>query len=104
MILLREGLEAILVIAALAAFLVKTNRRDGLRYLYAGTGLAFLLGIVTWYVSANVVEIGGAGRELTEGLLPCLLPPCSSMWASGCTARQGLPSGRISFRAVSGKR
>ncbi len=67
MILLREGLEAILVIAALAAFLVKTNRRDGLRYLYAGTGLAFLLGIVTWYVSANVVEIGGAGRELTEG-------------------------------------
>lgn len=67
MILLREGLEAILVIAALAAFLLKTGRKEGLRYLYFGTGMAFLLGVVTWYVSAHVVKIGGAGRELTEG-------------------------------------
>jgi len=66
-ILLREGLEAILVIAALAAFLVKTGRRDGLRYLYFGTGAAFGLGLLTWFVSAYLVEIGGAGRELTEG-------------------------------------
>lgn len=67
MILLREGLEAILVIAALAAFLIKTGRRDGLRYLYTGTVAAFLLGVATWYVSSNIVQIGGAGRELTEG-------------------------------------
>ncbi|WP_070104859.1 FTR1 family protein [Thiolapillus brandeum] len=66
-ILLREGLEAILVIAALAAFLIKTGRRDGLRYLYLGTGAAFFLGLLTWYVSSNVITIGGAGRELTEG-------------------------------------
>jgi high-affinity iron transporter len=67
MILLREGLEAILVIAALAAFLIKTDRRDGLRYLYVGTGSAFALGAVTWYASTYLVQIGGAGRELTEG-------------------------------------
>ncbi|HHI75794.1 MAG TPA: cytochrome C, partial [Gammaproteobacteria bacterium] len=65
-ILLREGLEAILVLAALAAFLIKTGRRDGLRYLYYGTGAALGLGLLTWYVSSEVVTIGGAGRELTE--------------------------------------
>ena len=67
LILLREGLEAILVIAALAAFLIKTGRRDGLRYLYRGVVGAMLLGVLTWYLSAYVVRIGGAGRELTEG-------------------------------------
>ncbi len=66
-ILLREGLEAILVLAALAAFLIKTGRRDGLRYLYLGTGGALVLGLLTWLVSEQVVAIGGAGRELTEG-------------------------------------
>lgn len=67
-ILLREGLEAILVIAALAAFLIKTGRRDGLRYLHYGTGAAFALGLLTWFISSQVVEIGGAGREMTEAL------------------------------------
>jgi high-affinity iron transporter len=67
-ILLREGLEAILVLAALAAFLLKTGRRDGLRYLYLGTGGALVLGLLTWFVSSRVITLGGAGRELTEGL------------------------------------
>ena len=67
MILLREGLEAILVIAALAAFLIKTDRREGLRYLHVGTGSAMILGVATWYASTYLVQIGGAGRELTEG-------------------------------------
>ncbi len=66
-ILLREGLEAILVIAALAAFLVKTGRRDGLRYLVFGVMLALALGGLTWWLS-SLVEISGVGRELTEGL------------------------------------
>src|SRR5690606_20293008 len=44
-ILLREGLEAILVVAALAAFLIKTERRDALPYLHAGWGGALVLGV-----------------------------------------------------------
>jgi high-affinity iron transporter len=66
-ILLREGLEALLVLAALAAFLIKTGRRDGLPYLYGGVLLAMALGGVTWLASVTVIDISGAQRELTEG-------------------------------------
>ena len=66
-ILLREGLEALLVVAALAAFLIKTDRRDGLAYIYAGIAAAFVLGTATWIAANTVVDISGAQRELTEG-------------------------------------
>jgi high-affinity iron transporter len=67
-ILLREGLEALLVVAALAAFLIKTGRRDGLAYLHLGWVGALALGLITWLASAYLIEISGAGREMTEGV------------------------------------
>src|SRR5690606_33812801 len=71
-ILLREGLEAILVLAAITAFLVKTERRDSLPYVHAGWVAALLLAIATWAVAAYVIDISGAGRELTEGFTALL--------------------------------
>ena len=67
-ILLREGLEAILILAAIAAFLIKTGRKDGLWYLHLGWISALLLGILTWIFSSYVIAISGATRELTEGI------------------------------------
>jgi len=67
-ILLREGLEALLVVAALAAFLIKTGRRDGLPYLYGGVILATVFGGLTWFASLSLINISGAQRELTEGI------------------------------------
>ncbi|HUP94651.1 MAG TPA: cytochrome c/FTR1 family iron permease [Burkholderiales bacterium] len=67
-ILLREGLEAILVLAAIVAFLVKAGRRDALRYIHAGWIAALALGIVTWFVARYLVAVSGAGREMTEGV------------------------------------
>lgn len=67
-ILLREGLEAILVVAALAAFLIKTERRDGMAYLHAGWGSALVLGFVTWIVASYFIDFSGANREITEGI------------------------------------
>jgi len=67
-ILVREGLEALLVVAALAAFLVKTGRRDGLRYLHAGWMGALAAGFLTWLASVSLIEISGASREITEGV------------------------------------
>jgi high-affinity iron transporter len=67
-ILAREGLEAILVLAAIIAFLVKAQRRDALRYVHAGWIAALALGFATWFVAAYAVAISGAGREVTEGV------------------------------------
>lgn len=71
-ILLREGLEALLVVAALAAFLVKTGRRDAMRYLHIGWIGALVAGFITWYVATYIIAIGGAEREITEGIAALL--------------------------------
>ncbi|HSQ03663.1 MAG TPA: FTR1 family protein, partial [Burkholderiales bacterium] len=68
LILLREGLEAILVLAAIIAFLVKTGRRDALPYIHAGWVTAIVLGIATWFAATSLIRISGASREVTEGV------------------------------------
>jgi len=67
-ILLREGLEALLVVAALAAFLVRTQRKDGLVYIHIGWISALALGLLTWWASISLIDISGASREITEGV------------------------------------
>ena len=71
-IVAREGLEAILVLAAIAAFLIKSGRRDGLKHLHAGWIVALLVGVATWVVSSTLLEISGAQREVTEGMTALL--------------------------------
>ncbi len=66
-ILLREGVEAILVLAAIMAALIKTGRREAMKYIHFGWISAVLLGIVTWWVADNLIQVSGASRELTEG-------------------------------------
>ncbi len=66
-ILLREGLEALLVVVALVAFLIKTNRRDGLIYIHIGWVGALLAGFATWLLSVTLIDISGVSREVTEG-------------------------------------
>ena len=67
-ILLREGLEALLIIIGMIAFLRKAERREVLRYVHAGWVSALLAGGVTWAVATYFVSISGANREVTEGL------------------------------------
>jgi len=67
LILLREGLEAILVLAAIIALLVKMERRDAIRYIHFGWVSALALGGLTWLVSEYLIPISGANREITEG-------------------------------------
>jgi high-affinity iron transporter len=71
-ILLREGLEIILVLAAIITFLVKSGRSDALRYVHAGWILALVAGVATWAVSSYVFTISGATREVTEGVTALL--------------------------------
>jgi high-affinity iron transporter len=67
-ILLREGLEALLVVAALIAMLIKSGRREALRYVHAGWIAALALGGLTWLAASYVVTVSGASREVTEGV------------------------------------
>lgn len=67
-ILVREGLEALLVVAAIVAFLVKAERREALPYIHVGWIGAIGLGVLTWFVASYVIAISGAGREVTEGI------------------------------------
>lgn len=68
LILLREGLEAILVLAAIVSFVRKTGRRDAMPYIHAGWIAAVALGGLTWLVASRLIAISGASRELTEGI------------------------------------
>lgn len=67
-ILLREGVEALLIVVGMIAFLRKAGRTDVLRYVHAGWIVALLAGGLTWAVATYVVDISGASREVTEGL------------------------------------
>ncbi len=66
-ILLREGLEAILIVIAMITFLGKANRRDMLPYVHGGWIAALGAGAATWAAATWLITISGASRELTEG-------------------------------------
>lgn len=67
LILLREGLEALLVVAAIYTVAVKTEQPRLKRSVHYGWGAALALGLVTWIVASFVITISGASREMTEG-------------------------------------
>ncbi|WP_289245024.1 cytochrome c/FTR1 family iron permease [Methylophaga sp. UBA678] len=67
-ILLREGLEAMLVVLALVTVLVKTERRDAVKYVHAGWVFALIAGVATWWAAQNLISISGASREIMEGV------------------------------------
>ena len=66
-ILLREGLEALLVIIALMTVLIKTKRQDALKYVHVGWVTALIAGGLTWAAAQTLIEISGASREVMEG-------------------------------------
>ena len=65
-ILLREGLEALLIVVAMLAFLRKVERKDALPYVHGGWIAALVAGVLTWGVGTYLIGISGASRELTE--------------------------------------
>jgi high-affinity iron transporter len=67
-ILLREGLEALLVVVGMLAFLRRAERPELLAYVHAGWSGALGAGALTWVAATYLVSISGANREVTEGL------------------------------------
>ena len=68
LILLREGIETILLLATMGALVRKTGRPEAMRYIHAGWIAAVPLGLATWFAAGELLAMTGAGHELTEGV------------------------------------
>lgn len=66
-IIFREGLEAILVIAAISAYLVKTNNKPMLKVVYLSSLFAIFVSILTAIALHTIVGLSGANQEIMEG-------------------------------------
>ncbi|HET7392541.1 MAG TPA: cytochrome c/FTR1 family iron permease [Candidatus Binatia bacterium] len=83
LIIIREGLEAALIIAAIIAVLKSMRATHTIRYVHWGWILALHSGIVTWFLAQTVITFSGAQRELVEGftsLLAALVLFSVSYW------------------------
>ncbi len=70
LILLREGVEALLVVAALLAFLTKTGNGSKRIWIWAGSGAGILASVVVAIVitvAFSASASAGADREILEG-------------------------------------
>jgi high-affinity iron transporter len=67
LIILREGFEAILVIGAICAFLLKTGNRARLPSIWTGTALGVVASAATAIVLQTLLRSMPASREIIEG-------------------------------------
>ncbi|MAG17901.1 MAG: hypothetical protein CL944_00295 [Candidatus Diapherotrites archaeon] len=67
-IIVREGLEAILIIAAIIAYLVTSKHKDKVNTVYLWTGLAILASFVTAFLLDQIFMATEAQTELLEGI------------------------------------
>lgn len=68
MIIVREGLEALLIVAAIVAYLVKNNHRDKLPLIRQSVIVALLASVVTAALFQMLFANSGSSRELLEGI------------------------------------
>jgi high-affinity iron transporter len=68
LIIVREGLEAILVVGAVCAFLIKTGHRARLRSIWIGCALGLAASAVTFIILQTVLRALPASREIIEGV------------------------------------
>lgn len=66
---LREGLEAAIVVTILVAFLVKSERRDALKWVWLGVGAAVAMTVVVFLaIQFSAYTISGLGAEAIAGV------------------------------------
>lgn len=120
-IILREALEALLIIAAIIAALAHSGNRGMIRYVHCGWVLAIFAGLATWVAARTIIDISGARREIVEGatsLLAAVILFYVSYWLvskadvkkwkeyvrsktrGALTRRSGLTLAFVSFLAV----
>jgi FTR1 family protein len=68
LIILREGLEVILVVSALAAYLSKGGHATALRWLYGGAWVGIVISILTAFLLDRMLDNVAVGQEVLEGV------------------------------------
>ena len=68
LIILREGFEAILVVGAVVAFLLKTGHRERLRSIWLGITLGVVASLLTAVIMKTVLSAMPASRDIVEGV------------------------------------
>jgi high-affinity iron transporter len=69
LIILREGLEATLILAAIIAMLKVMGATEVIRYIHLGWMLALMAGGLTWLATETVLTFSGRHRESMEGFI-----------------------------------
>lgn len=85
-VLLREALEALLIVVVMLTLLRKAERREVERYVHGGWIAALAAGVLTWAAATYLIAISGADRELTEGfgsLLAAIILLWVGIWMHG---------------------
>jgi high-affinity iron transporter len=69
LIILREGLEAALILAAILAMLRVIGATQAARYIHLGWILALVAGGLTWVATQTILTFSGQHRESMEGFI-----------------------------------
>jgi high-affinity iron transporter len=69
LIILREGLEAALILAAILSMLRVMGASEAIRYIHLGWVLALVAGALTWIATQTVMTLSGRHRESMEGFI-----------------------------------
>jgi high-affinity iron transporter len=69
LIILREGLEAALILAAILAMLRVMGATEAVKYIHLGWILALVAGALTWLATETVLTLSGRNRESMEGFI-----------------------------------
>ncbi|MDH3000242.1 iron permease [Chelonobacter oris] len=68
MIILREGLEALLIVAAIVVYLIKNRHQDKLPVIRQSVVVALIASVITAFIFQLLFENSGKNRELLEGI------------------------------------
>ncbi len=108
LIIVREGMEALLIVAAIVAYLVKNKHQDKLPVIRQSVWIALLASLVTAGLFQWLFANSGANRELLEGgtmMIAVVTLFCMSYWLlSKVEARQwkAYLEGKLTLSLTSG--
>lgn len=68
-IIVREGLEAVVLLSALYASVIALRRYQHARYIALGVAISLPALAITWIVVSLIVDVSGVSRSLAEALL-----------------------------------